>query len=374
MSLAQGGRPARGEVRLNNEDGHTRHVDAVVTEVIDEDLMGFVVTCHDITERHELEQQLTHQAFHDALTGLANRALFRDRLGHAMARARGAGGYGVLFVDLDDFKTVNDSLGHAAGDDLLREMTGRLRDLPARRRHRRPPRRRRVRDPARGRRRTTTTASRSRAGCSRRWPCRSRSAAPRSPPAPASASRSASAGPASPEDLMRNADLALYDAKNAGKNRYAVFAPTMHEAALARLSLTSDLRHAIERNELVVHYQPLVDLESGEIIGLEALVRWNHPELGLLQPGQFIALAEETGLIVPLGRMVLRTALREAVRWQRDHEPTASCTSPSTSAGASCRTPSIVDDVRLAIKATAASTPRRSCWRSPRACCCPATA
>ena len=90
VSLAQGGRPARGEVRLNSEDGHTPHVDAVVTEVIDEDLMGFVVTCHDITERHELEQQLTHQAFHDALTGLANRALFRDRLGHAMARARGA--------------------------------------------------------------------------------------------------------------------------------------------------------------------------------------------------------------------------------------------------------------------------------------------
>src|SRR5262249_22632992 len=128
------------------------------------------------------------------------------------------------------------------------------------------------------------------------------------------------AGTATPEDLMRNADLALYDAKNSGKNRYAVFAEEMHEAAVARLSLTSDLRHAIERNELVVHYQPLVDLESGQITGLEALVRWEHPQRGLLQPGQFIALAEETGLIVPLGRAVLRTALVAAVNWQRSHK------------------------------------------------------
>ena len=146
-------------------------------------------------------------------------------------------------------------------------------------------------------------------------------------------------GPASPEDLMRNADLALYDAKNAGKNRYAVFAPTMHEAALARLSLTSDLRHAIERDELVVHYQPLVDLESGRrSSGLEALVRWEHPELGLMQPGQFIALAEETGLIVPLGRMVLGQALRDTVRGSASTTATPSCTSRSTSAAGSCRT------------------------------------
>jgi diguanylate cyclase (GGDEF)-like protein/PAS domain S-box-containing protein len=357
VSLAQGGRPARGEVRLNSEDGHTRIVDAVVTEVIDEDLMGFVVTCHDITERHELEQQLTHQAFHDALTGLANRALFRDRLGHAMARARGAGGYGVLFVDLDDFKTVNDSLGHAAGDDLLREMTGRLRtclrdgDTAARLggdefailledveddEHCIEIARRLLEALAVpfqiGENEVTTGASIGIAV--------------------------GHAGPASPEDLMRNADLALYDAKNAGKNRYAVFAPTMHEAALARLSLTSDLRHAIERNELVVHYQPLVDLESAKIIGLEALVRWNHPELGLLQPGQFIALAEETGLIVPLGRMVLQTALRETVRWQRDHGTHSDLHIAVNVSGKQLQDAGIVDDVRLAIKASgiAAST------------------
>ena len=351
VSLAQGGRPARGEVRLNSEDGHIRHVDAVVTEVIDEDLMGFVVTCHDITERHELEQQLTHQAFHDALTGLANRALFRDRLGHAMARARGSGGYGVLFIDLDDFKTVNDSLGHAAGDDLLREMTTRLRiclrdgDTAARLggdefailledveddEHCIVIARRLLEALARpfvlGATEVTTGASIGIAV--------------------------GQTGPATPEDLMRNADLALYDAKNAGKNRYAVFAPTMHEAALARLSLTSDLRHAIERNELVVHYQPLVDLKSSKIIGLEALVRWNHPQLGMLQPGQFIALAEETGLIVPLGRMVLQTALRETVRWQRDHGAHTDLHIAVNVSGRQLQEASIVDDVRLAIRAS----------------------
>ena len=348
ISLAQGGRPVRGEVRLNNEDGHTRHVDAVVTEVIDEDLMGFVVTCHDITERHELEQELIHQAFHDALTGLANRALFRDRLGHAMARDRGAGSYGVLFIDLDDFKTVNDSLGHAAGDALLREMTTRLR------------------------------------GCLRDGDTAARlggdefailledvdddnycvAVADRliealSVPFDLSGTEITTGasigialgqnGPAVPEDLMRNADLALYDAKNSGKNRYAVFAKTMHEAALARLSLTSELRHAIERDELVVYYQPLVDLESGSIDGLEALVRWQHPEHGLMLPGQFIALAEETGLIIPLGRMVLRTALFEAVRWQEQHPDHKKLHMAVNVSGRQLLDPGIVDEVAAAI-------------------------
>ncbi|MGZ4609775.1 MAG: EAL domain-containing protein [Actinomycetes bacterium] len=351
VSRAQGGRPARGEVRLNSEDGHNRHVDAVVTHVVDEDLMGFVVTCHDVTERHELEQQLTHQAFHDALTGLANRALFRDRLGHAMARSRGAGSYGVLFIDLDDFKTVNDSLGHAAGDTLLREMTTRLGDCL----------------------REGDTAARLGGDefavlledveddnhCVRiAERLLERLAEPfdvdgtevTTGASIGIAIATGQGGPAAPEDLMRNADLALYDAKNHGKNRYAVFAPTMHEAALARLSLTSDLRHAIERREITVYYQPLVDLETGTINGLEALARWEHPLLGMLQPGQFIALAEETGLIIPLGRMVLRTALFAAVRWQRQHADHTQLHMAVNVSGRQLLDPSIVDDVKSAIK------------------------
>ena len=183
------------------------------------------------------------------------------------------------------------------------------------------------------------------------------------------------AGPASPEDLMRNADLALYDAKNAGKNRYAVFAPTMHEAALARLSLTSDLRHAIERGELVVYYQPLVDLDV--VARSSASRRWSAgstPTLGMLLPGQFIALAEETGLIVPLGRLVLQTALRDTVRWQRDHETHRDAAhrrqrQRPPAAGPEHRRRRPPRD-----HGPAASSPRPSSSRSPRASCCRATA
>jgi diguanylate cyclase (GGDEF)-like protein/PAS domain S-box-containing protein len=348
VSLAQGGRPARGELRLNTADGHARHVDAVVTEVIDEDLMGFVVTCHDVTERHDLEQQLTHQAFHDALTGLANRALFRDRLGHAMARSRGSASYGVLFIDLDDFKTVNDSLGHAAGDQLLREMTTRLRSCL----------------------READTAARLGGdefailledvdGDEDCVEIAERLLARLAEPfdvAGTEVSTSASIGiarglsnprgPALPEDLMRNADLALYEAKKTGKNRYAVFAPTMHEAALTRLSLTSDLRHALERGEIEVFYQPLVDLETGHIDGLEALSRWHHPEHGIMLPGNFIPLAEETGLIVPLGRTVLRTAVNDVVRWQREHADHRTLHMAVNVSGRQLQDPGFVDDVR----------------------------
>jgi diguanylate cyclase (GGDEF)-like protein len=268
-----------------------------------------------------------------------------------MARARGARSYGVLFIDLDDFKTVNDSLGHAAGDALLREMTTRLRTC--------------LRDGDTAARlggdefailledvedddHCTDIARRLLEALSLPFDV----AGTEVTTGASIGIAMGAAGSASPEDLMRNADLALYDAKKEGKNRFSVFATTMHETALARLSLTSDLRHAIERHELVVHYQPLVDLNSSQIIGLEALVRWNHPHLGMLQPGQFIALAEETGLIVPLGRMVLQTALRETVRWQRDHDLHHDLHIAVNVSGRQLQDAGIVEDVRLAIKAT----------------------
>jgi predicted signal transduction protein with EAL and GGDEF domain len=162
---------------------------------------------------------------------------------------------------------------------------------------------------------------------------------------------------ATPEDIMRNADLALYEAKNAGKNRFAVFAPTMHEMALSRLSLTSDLRHAVARSELTVHYQPLVDLDTGAVLGLEALVRWDHPRLGMLAPVEFIGLAEETGLIVPIGRLVLQTALREAVRWQRSfpgHEDLHIAVNVS---GRQLQDPEFVSDVSAALRASGIDPP-----------------
>ncbi len=311
-------RPAQTEFRLLAGDGSHRYVDVVATRVIEHDEPGFVLTCHDVTERRALEQQLSYQAFHDSLTGLANRALFRDRLEHAIARStRSETRFAVLFIDLDDFKDVNDSLGHAAGDSMLRQMTLRLGEAV----------------------REEDTVARlggdefaillesvdsdeevisvaTRIVTSAREPFEVGESIISSGLSVGVAIADTSA--TSAEAVMRNADLALYEAKNHGKNRHALFAPAMHEQAVDRLQLSADLRHAIEDDQLVLHYQPIIELSTGSVVGLEALVRWQHPERGLLGPGQFIGLAEEGGLIVPLGNSVLRMALAAAARWQSE--------------------------------------------------------
>jgi diguanylate cyclase (GGDEF)-like protein/PAS domain S-box-containing protein len=316
---------ARVECRVLHADGAWRHVETAVSAQFDGGgvVVGWVLNTRDITERKELESQLTHQAFHDSLTGLANRALFRNRIEHALHRQRRQRQpLAVLLFDLDGFKTINDSLGHAFGDALLASVSDRLsallrpsdtacrlggdefavlvEDLVD------------VLD-------ATVVAGRLLEGLAAPFVVDGKEVVVGASVGIALCPPLAPATSFTPDDLLRNADVAMYTAKARGRGRCEVFKPSMHQAMLDRLDLEADLRRAVERGEFVLHYQPTVALASGRISGMEALVRWESSSRGaIVPPGLFIPVCEDTGLIVPLGAWVLEEACRQAVAWKRE--------------------------------------------------------
>ena len=280
------------------------------------DVTHFVAITEDISERKQTEQTIRHLAFHDALTGLPNRRLFRDRLEQAIAAGqRNKTRFALMLLDLDHFKTINDTLGHDAGDELLVVVATRLSE----------------------RIRATDTLARmggdefALLACDIGHPddvahlarqlqlALSRPILIQGRELYLSTSVGITLFPDDTEDveaLVKHADIALYRAKDMGRDNFQFFTADMNRTIIERMNLVNNMRVAIERQEFVLHYQPQVDMVSGAIDSVEALIRWRHPEMGLVSPGQFITLAEETGMIAPIGEWVLRTACAQARSWQ----------------------------------------------------------
>jgi diguanylate cyclase (GGDEF)-like protein/PAS domain S-box-containing protein len=310
---------SRLQYRLVRTDGELREVEAVSVPIEYEGADAVQTVFRDITERKALEARLRHEAFHDGLTGLANRALFRDRLEHALMLSRRQAGVelAVLFLDLDDFKGINDSLGHEAGDRVLQAVANRIREE------------------TRGADTVARFGGDEFAILLEGVPSEMEAlaivtrikGALRKPlmidgrlmTIAASIGIAFGRSGNDVESLLRNADVAMYEAKEAGKARYAVFEPAMYEAIVQRLQLESDLRAAVlspTEAGMYLVYQPIVDLVTGETRSLEALLRWHHTEQGALPPSLFVPIAEHTGAIVPLGRWILETVCSQIMEWR----------------------------------------------------------
>ena len=299
-----------------------REVEALGSNLLaDETVEGIVLNIRDVSERKAFEDELEHQAFHDTLTGLPNRALFRNRVEHALAsRRRDHLPVAVLFLDIDDFKFVNDSLGHAAGDALLQELGRRLEDCM------RPVDTAArlggdefailIRD-AESELHAVEIAQRLMVSVAAPIALESREVTVASSVGIAFSDQSM-VSTRDAEELLRNADAAMYMAKESGKGTYQLFNPEMHVRAMARLELKSELQRALENGEFTLRYQPIMDLVRGDMAGMEALARWDHPDKGLLSPIEFVPLLEETGLIVGVGHHILTEACAWAAHMQQE--------------------------------------------------------
>jgi diguanylate cyclase (GGDEF)-like protein/PAS domain S-box-containing protein len=332
----------RIECRVLHADGSWRHAETAVSNLLGEsNIRALVLNTRDVTERRRLEDELRERALHDPLTGLANRALFLDRVKHARAQRRdGRARPAVMFLDLDDFKSVNDTLGHAVGDALLIAVGERIAlclrpgDTVARL----------------GGDEFAVLVDEGHPDAVTLVADRILEATGR----PVSLSGTemlvhASIGivhdtdeSLSADDLLARADAAMYSAKARGKHRHEVFEPEMQHAAQTRGRLRTELDRALGQSEFLLHYQPIIDLGSERAMGCEALVRWQHPARGLVPPGEFIDLAEESGLVVPIGRWVLQQAVRDAMLMQ------TSCPGMHVAVNVSARQlqdPTLVSDV-----------------------------
>jgi diguanylate cyclase (GGDEF)-like protein len=305
-----------GELQRHRlRDGRLIEVEAHIHELNFETHEAVLVAIEDVTERNALEEELRHQAFHDALTNLANRALFSDRVDHALGRRGRAGAdLAVLLLDLDGFKTVNDSLGHTVGDALLVGVAERLQSVL------------RIGDTAarlggdefavlledlEAEEQAIEIAQRLLVEVAAPFSLGGKEIF-------VNASIGITLGGdhgETADELLRNADAAMYRAKSQGKGCFRLFEAAMHSAAVERLELEADMRRALDENELIVYYQPIVAANSGSITGFEALVRWDHPTRGIVPPLDFIPIAEENGLIVDIGRVVLRRACEQLHEW-----------------------------------------------------------
>jgi len=310
----------------------------------DPTVRGVVLTLRDVTEQRKLEHELTHRASHDSLTGLANRVLFRDRVERALSAINrdGGGVVGVLLVDLDDFKLVNDTMGHGVGDELLVAVAARLTGIL----------------------RPSDTAARlggdefailvegaAHATEIEEVAVRVVDALAAPLDVVGGLTTSVSIGVATtpgvrgPAEMLSHADLALYAAKGAGKGRWRMYEPGLHLAAVDRLEVRTELERAIASGAFALRYQPIVELCSGALVGVEALVRWHHPRRGLVPPADFIHVAEETGLVVPLGSWVLDCALADLAHWRQKSAPGTGVTMSVNVSAIQVRAPGFLDEL-----------------------------